>query len=150
MQLDITRAIVIKDGNLFFLTAENGFVPLEVGHGFGLYHNDCRFLDGYELTLAGRNSELRESNAEAGNAAILIFSNSDSPIASQRFGSNLARACDLRRKTDSVGNNNVAEPNERSPSLSAFVSFHRTLRGYFRCARNSATEARNSLLAAVG
>ena len=78
MQLDIIRAIVIKDGNLFFLTAENGFVPLEAGHGFGLYHNDCRFLDGYELTLAGRNLVLRESNAEAGNAATLVFSNSDS------------------------------------------------------------------------
>ena len=80
MQLDITRAIVIKDGNLFFLTAENGFVPLEVGHGFGLYHNDCRFLNGYELTLAGRNPVLRESNAEAGNAATLVFSNSDSQL----------------------------------------------------------------------
>ena len=83
MQLDITRAIVLKDGNLFFLTAENGFIPLEVGHGFGLYHNDCRFLDGYELTIAGAKLELRTANADFGKATTLIFSNAESPTLAE-------------------------------------------------------------------
>ncbi len=50
----------------------------KLGHGFGLYHNDCRFLNGYELTVAGRNPVLRESNAEPGNSATLVFSNAES------------------------------------------------------------------------
>ena len=79
MQLDIIRAIVIKDGNLFFLTAENGFVPIAAGHGFGLYHNDCRFLDGYELTLAGEKLECyARATPTPAMLRCLIFSNAKS------------------------------------------------------------------------
>ena len=59
------------------LTTKNGFVPLENGHGFGLYHNDCRFLDGYVMAIAGAELELGNSNADVGNAASLIFFSND-------------------------------------------------------------------------
>lgn len=36
------------------MTARDGSVPLRGRHGFGLYYHDCRFLNGYELKLAGR------------------------------------------------------------------------------------------------
>ncbi|MEW6299408.1 MAG: glycogen debranching N-terminal domain-containing protein, partial [Thermodesulfobacteriota bacterium] len=49
----ITDAVVVKDGDLFFLTTPDGIVPLEDGHGYGLYYHDCRFLNGYELDLGG-------------------------------------------------------------------------------------------------
>jgi glycogen debranching enzyme len=50
----IADALVIKDEDIFFLSARDGQVPLRGPHGFGLYFHDCRFLDGYELRLAGQ------------------------------------------------------------------------------------------------
>src|SRR5690349_9837615 len=47
----IADAVVIKDEDIFFLSAPDGQVPLRGRHGFGLYFHDCRFLDGYELRL---------------------------------------------------------------------------------------------------
>ena len=49
----LAEAIVIKDADLFFLTNPDGTVPLEEGHGLGLYYHDCRYLNGYEIRLAG-------------------------------------------------------------------------------------------------
>ncbi|MGH7230468.1 MAG: amylo-alpha-1,6-glucosidase [Nitrospiraceae bacterium] len=44
---------MIKDADLFFLTNPDGTVPLEEGHGLGLYYHDCRYLNGYEIRLGG-------------------------------------------------------------------------------------------------
>jgi glycogen debranching enzyme len=49
----LADAIVIKDGDLFFLTNPDGTVPLEDGHGLGLYYHDCRYLNGYDIRLGG-------------------------------------------------------------------------------------------------
>ena len=68
------RTIVIKDGNLFFLTNAEGNVPLTGPHGLGLYYNDCRFLNGYELKVDGENFAGCESDADRGDAATLNFS----------------------------------------------------------------------------
>src|SRR5918999_2096737 len=46
-------AVVLKQGSCFFLTTEAGDVPFSLPHAFGLYLNDCRFLDAYALTLNG-------------------------------------------------------------------------------------------------
>src|SRR5438552_3694918 len=51
---NVAEALVIKNGNLFFLSEPDGTVPLAPGHGFGLYYHDCRFLNGYELKICGR------------------------------------------------------------------------------------------------
>ena len=79
----IDRAIVMKDQDLFFVTGPDGSVPIadRRHHGFGVYHHDCRFLNGYELTIddhelitlgaavpGGFQSELRlTSRPERGN-----------------------------------------------------------------------------------
>ncbi|MGH9683912.1 MAG: amylo-alpha-1,6-glucosidase [Candidatus Acidiferrales bacterium] len=47
-------AVVLKDEDIFFLTARDGSVPLGGKHGLGLYYHDCRFLEGYELAIAGQ------------------------------------------------------------------------------------------------
>src|SRR5262249_59349826 len=47
----IADAVVIKEGDLFFLTRPDGEVPLRRRHAFGLYYHDCRFLNGYALRL---------------------------------------------------------------------------------------------------
>jgi N-terminal domain of (some) glycogen debranching enzymes len=55
----IGEAVVIKGGDLCFLTESDGSVPIEDGHGFGLYYHDCRFLDGYAMKIDGaRPTEL--------------------------------------------------------------------------------------------
>jgi hypothetical protein len=36
----VAEALVIKNGNLFFLSEPDGAVPLAPGHGFGLYYHD--------------------------------------------------------------------------------------------------------------
>jgi glycogen debranching enzyme len=49
----LANALVIKDADLFFLTEPDGSVPLQGDHGLGLYFHDCRYLNGYEIRLAG-------------------------------------------------------------------------------------------------
>src|SRR5215813_314893 len=73
----IAHAVVIKDGAIFFLCEPDGAVPLEAGHGFGLYYNDCRFLSGYELRLGGRKLDRLVWNADPGFLAVLGLSNAE-------------------------------------------------------------------------
>jgi glycogen debranching enzyme len=74
---NVAEALVIKDGNLFFLSEPDGTVPLTPGHGFGLYYHDCRFLNGYALKISGRKPELLVRNADRGFMATLGLSNPD-------------------------------------------------------------------------
>src|SRR5207244_12321892 len=55
---NVAEALVIKNGNLFYLSEPDGTVPLARGHGVGLYSHDCRFLMRYELKLSGRKQEV--------------------------------------------------------------------------------------------
>jgi glycogen debranching enzyme len=74
---NVAEAIVIKNGNLFFLSEPDGTVPLAPGHGFGLYYHDCRFLNGYELKICGKKPEVLVRNADRGFMATLGLSNPD-------------------------------------------------------------------------
>src|SRR5438874_11980280 len=74
---NVAEALVIKNGNLFFLSEPDGTVPLAPGHGFGLYYHDCRFLNGYELKFCGRKPEMLVRNAGRGFMATLGLSNPD-------------------------------------------------------------------------
>ncbi|MDQ4075489.1 MAG: amylo-alpha-1,6-glucosidase, partial [Chloroflexota bacterium] len=75
MARSIAQAVVMKDLNVFFLTDADGQVPLEDGHGLGLYYHDCRFLNGYELKLAGIQPNVLVSTAARGFMAIFELSN---------------------------------------------------------------------------
>lgn len=66
----IADAVVLKDGNVYFLTAADGNVPLEEDHGYGLYYHDCRYLNGYELRLAGHKLDTLVSTAAQGFVAL--------------------------------------------------------------------------------
>ncbi|HKX28954.1 MAG TPA: glycogen debranching N-terminal domain-containing protein [Blastocatellia bacterium] len=68
-------AVVIKNEDIFFLCEPDGSVPLEAGHGFGLYYHDCRYLSGYELRLGGRRAERLVCTADRGFQAVLGLSN---------------------------------------------------------------------------
>lgn len=71
----IADALVLKDGDLFLVTRPNGDVPLERGHATGLYYHDCRFLDGYELRVAGHALETLVSTAGRGYQSLVELTN---------------------------------------------------------------------------
>jgi glycogen debranching enzyme len=73
----IAHAIVIKDENIFFLAEPSGDVPLGGEHGLGLYYHDCRYLNGYELRLAGVAPDMLSANAGQGAQAVFQLTNPD-------------------------------------------------------------------------
>jgi glycogen debranching enzyme len=73
--LTFDDAIVLKDGNLLFITDADGMVPIKDEHDFGLYYQDCRVLNGYEMRLSGRPPLVLGSSAPTGLMAKLQFTN---------------------------------------------------------------------------
>ncbi|HEX7127566.1 MAG TPA: glycogen debranching N-terminal domain-containing protein [Thermodesulfobacteriota bacterium] len=71
----VADAMVIKDGEPFFLCGPDAAVPLEGDHGLGLYYRDCRYVGGYELTLCGHRPEVLVSSDEQGFVAIVELTN---------------------------------------------------------------------------
>lgn len=71
----IADAVVIKDGDPFFLCPPDGFIPIRTGHGYGLYHHDTRFLSGYEVTLNGSRLAPLAGVAVSSNTALLELTN---------------------------------------------------------------------------
>ena len=73
----IADALVVKNGNLFFLTDPDGQIPAQGDHGLGLYYHDCRYLKRYELRLADARPDLLYSGAQEGVEAVLQMTNRD-------------------------------------------------------------------------
>ncbi|MGB9881008.1 MAG: glycogen debranching N-terminal domain-containing protein, partial [Anaerolineae bacterium] len=71
----IADALILKDGDLFFVTKPNGDVPIDRIHATGLYYHDCRFLDGYELRIAGHALETLVSTAGRGYQSLVELTN---------------------------------------------------------------------------
>jgi glycogen debranching enzyme len=75
MVRSIASALVIKDADIFFLAARNGDVPCGGAHGYGLYYHDCRYLSGYEMTVAGVKLNMLVANAASGYRAVIELTN---------------------------------------------------------------------------
>lgn len=73
----VANAVVIKDDALFFLTAPGGDVPLRTGHGFGLYYHDCRYLNGYDMQVAGAAPDVLVATAANGFMGVFELANPD-------------------------------------------------------------------------
>ncbi|HEX2056467.1 MAG TPA: glycogen debranching N-terminal domain-containing protein, partial [Nitrospiraceae bacterium] len=69
------NAIVLKSGNLFMFTDANGTLPLTEKHGFGLYYQDCRVLNGFEMRLGGQAPVCVSASAPTGSTVELAFTN---------------------------------------------------------------------------
>ena len=67
----IADAIVIKEGEPFFLCPPDGQIDVSGAHGLGLYHHDMRFLSGYQLTIAGATPNPLAATAVTGGRALL-------------------------------------------------------------------------------
>ncbi len=74
---NISDAIVIKEGDIFFLTLPDGRVPMSEGHGYGLYYHDCRYLNGFEMKIAGVRPSSLVASAERGYMSVFELTNPD-------------------------------------------------------------------------
>ena len=61
-----TSAIVLKVDDLFLLSDVGGDVPAGAEHGLGLFFDDCRFLDEYELFINGITPTVLSASATRG------------------------------------------------------------------------------------
>ncbi len=89
----IGDAVVIKDGDPFFICPRNGQIPLTGTHGFGLYHHDMRYLAGLTLKVQGVELESLGTTAAAGTTAILELTNPELSLPNGRtVGKNVLTA----------------------------------------------------------
>ena len=95
--------MVIKDEDLFFLCEPSGDVPRGNADGLGLYYHDCRFLNGYELRIAGAPPNALGSSSEGGFMAAFELTNHEiapsrgPAIHKQRIGIRWERIVDARQ-----------------------------------------------------
>jgi glycogen debranching enzyme len=82
--VNLSESTVVKAGNAFCVGLRDGSLPLVGDHPLGLYLDDCRYLRGYELRLAGRPPRLLVSSDAAGHGAILEFTNPELTLADGR------------------------------------------------------------------
>jgi glycogen debranching enzyme len=72
---DIRDALIIREDGLFLLTDPDGDIPLNNDSGFGLYHNDTRYLSGWDLSLIGVEPIVLLSTAELGFGEEQVMTN---------------------------------------------------------------------------
>lgn len=72
----LADAIVIKHENVFFVARPDGSVPLKDSHGMGLYYHDCRYVNGYEIELAGRKPAQLSASSAQGAIGVFALTNS--------------------------------------------------------------------------
>ncbi|MGI8568079.1 MAG: glycogen debranching N-terminal domain-containing protein [Methylocella sp.] len=68
LSVDIKHPLLLKNGDLFLVTEQNGSVP-QGPPGFGLFYRDCCYLSQYELSLNGTRPLLLMSAWDEGFAA---------------------------------------------------------------------------------
>lgn len=84
----LARAIVMKKDNVFFVARPDGNVPMTGHHGMGLYYHDCRYLNGYELTLAGQAPASLTASSVRGGIGVFTLTN---PLIALPDGSTLGK-----------------------------------------------------------
>ncbi len=82
----IADAVVIKDGDLYFLSEPNGSVSLGGNHGFGLYYHDSRYLNGYTLKIYGSELNTLVANAAEGFSSVFEMTNPEIRSGSVHIG----------------------------------------------------------------
>ncbi len=97
---NVSRAVVVKSEDLFFLTEPSGQVPCGNQDGFGLYFHDCRFLNGYEVQIGGTAPNPLGLTAARGSVAEFVLTNEalhqggKGAVPQQTFGVRLERILD--------------------------------------------------------
>ena len=124
---NVAQAVVIKDEDVFFLCDRAGNVPLGNEQGFGLYYHDCRFLQGYELSIAGTCLNSLASTSQHGFMSEFVLTN---PDLKQPDGSALPKqsiGIEWRRIIHSAGlslQDVITCTNYKNYPLQFMLSFH--------------------------
>lgn len=93
----VSTALVIKSDRVFFLCREDGSVPDEDGHGFGLYYDDTRFLLTYAFSLCGHVLDALSADDGAGDEMYHVLANPDMDDAANRMVAKESIGITLRR-----------------------------------------------------
>src|SRR4051794_19988629 len=75
--VNLSDALVLKEGRAFLVSLQDGTVPLAPGHPLGLYLDDCRHLSGHELRVGGARPRLLVASAATGAEGIHELTNPD-------------------------------------------------------------------------
>lgn len=127
----ISDAVVIKDSELYFLCLRDGSVPLDEGHGLGLYCHDCRFLSGYELRVCDALLEPLAANGEDGFRSVFRLTNPSlgrvgTGIARQQIGVRWRHVIDAEHwalRDDLTIENYDTEPHSLSLTIALQADF---------------------------
>jgi glycogen debranching enzyme len=73
--VNLSETAVIKAGNVYAVTERDGSLPPAGDHPFGVYRDDCRFLNGHQWSIAGRRPRLLAASAARGSEAVHELTN---------------------------------------------------------------------------
>jgi glycogen debranching enzyme len=104
---DISDAVVIKDENLFLVTQRDASIPSAGVHPFGLYYDDCRFLSGWELEVAGARPRALVCSAGRGDCATHELTNRELTV--ERGRRVPPQAIQIRVQRELVGGRTLEE-----------------------------------------
>ena len=82
--INLSETTVVKAGNCFCVALRDGRLPVGDDHPLGLYLDDCRYLRGHELRLAGRPPRLLAGSDADGTGAVFEYTNPDLMLADGR------------------------------------------------------------------
>jgi len=80
----LSNAVVMKKDGLFLVARPDGAVPMTGNHGMGLYYHDCRYLNGYELTLADQAAAPLSASAAQGSIGVFALTNPEIRLSDGR------------------------------------------------------------------
>jgi glycogen debranching enzyme len=83
--VNLADAVVLKESNVFLVAARDGSIPLGGTHPMGLYLDDCRFLSGHELRIAGEQPRLLVASAATGAEGVHELTNPELRTADGRL-----------------------------------------------------------------
>ena len=75
--VNLSETTVVKAGNCFCVALRDGRLPVAEDHPLGVYLDDCRYLCGHELRLAGVPPRLLVASDAAGTGPVFEFTNPD-------------------------------------------------------------------------
>ena len=78
--VNLAETIVIKEENVFVVSARDGSLPVGESHPLGVYRDDCRFLSGHQLRVNGIAPRLLVASAAAGSEAVHELTNPALPL----------------------------------------------------------------------
>jgi glycogen debranching enzyme len=81
----LAESVVLKDGDVYLVSARDGTVPLSGEHPLGLYRDDCRYLSGHVLRIGGISPRLLVASAASGYESVHELTNPDMRLPGGRM-----------------------------------------------------------------